>query len=240
MGSAVQRQLKEDDVPDYIRVGVVPEGAEPVDLPDPDRLCGHCGDMVLAAPDPPAWIPGWLEPGERVRVCVTQRCYGCELPSIVTWIALPGDDRTAQLTDNRQAPPPPPQPLNIPEYEGTVIQAYHQEAWRCRKAGLRRAAMVIARATLQACFRRYLHTSERGSYSSEMELVAERAGQGWRAVGLGVRAFGNKWAHPEGPVDPPSWPEVAEAFRRMQAVLTFTAEMERVGHLQLSRDSHGD
>lgn len=78
---------------------------------------------------------------------------------------------------------------------------------------------------------RYLRENERGPYSTEMQAVARRAGEGWRAVSVGVRDFGNKWAHPEGPSDPPTWAQVSEAFERMQSVLEFSAAMERVGHL---------
>lgn len=222
---------------DPIRIGGAIPGAVPLDLPDPDRACGHCENGVLGSPDPDKWLPGRLElEGDPVRFSVIQRCYMCELPSVITWTAAGGEDDVAVLKSSTQAPYPRPQALGIAEYKLTAIDGYHQEAWRCRNAGLRRAAMVMARSTLQACYRRYLPVARWGNYTPEMAAVAELAGEGWRKVAEGVRDFGNVWAHPDGRTSLPKAKDVVEAFRRMDAVLAFTAELERVGHLTAVTD----
>lgn len=217
-----------------VQVGQVLPGTEPLELPEKHvyARCGHCnGDGILGDPKPETWLRGLLDPGQSMRFAVIHDCYTCELPTVVTWTAVRGPDGFADLTESVQSPFPASPALNIQEYKGTAIDVYYTEAWRCRRAGLRRAAMVMARATLQACYRRYLTPDEHASYTVEMKKVAELAGSGWAAIGKGVRDFGNQWAHPEGGTAPPSWAEVQESFRRMQSVLAFTAEMERVGHI---------
>jgi hypothetical protein len=111
------------------------------------------------------------------------------------------------------------------------------EAWRCRGAGIRRGGIVMARSTLQACFRRYLPKAAWGNYTRELEAVTDIAGSGWRAVAVGVRDFGNEWAHPERDTAPPKAAVVVEAFRRMDEVLKFAAAMERVDHLRPALDA---
>jgi hypothetical protein len=221
-------------VTEPVPVGQVLPRSEPRDVPDEDlRFCGHCSDGLLGTPQPEQWLPGFLDAGERPRFSVLQYCNSCSLPSVMVWTTERDDAGQARIIGSAvQSPFPPPPSLSIVEYTDTDIAAYYEEAWRCRRAGLRRAALVMARSTLQACYRRYLLTSERGSYSAEQQRVADLAGPGWAAVAVGVRDFGNTWAHPEGTADPPKWSEVKEAFRRMKSVLAFTAEMERVGHLR--------
>jgi hypothetical protein len=222
-------------VTEPVRVGQPFDGVQPVELPDRHTYnrCGHCGgDGIIGDPEPETWVPGLLDPGQSERFAVLHKCYTCDLPTVVTWTATRGPDGFAELTGSTQSPFPAPPDLKIREYAGTAIELYYAEAWRCRVAGLRRASMVMARATLQACYRRYLASGERGSYTAEMKKVAELAGPGWAAIATGVRDFGNQWAHPEGTTSPPSWAEVQESFRRMKSVLDFTAEMERVGHMK--------
>lgn len=221
----------EDDTQPPIRVGEGVPGAEPVDLPDRYDHCGHCGTGLVGLPNPEQWVPGVLGDGESVKIWAVQRCFNCDVPSIGTWLAVPGDGGVAKLTDYRLSPLSPAPDLGIPEYVGTAIETYHREAWGCRRAGLRRAAIVMARSTTQACYRRYLARENwSNNYTVEMKAVTALAGSGWGAVASGVRDFGNDWAHPDG-TKPPSWNDVAESFRRMEAILKFAAEMERVSHL---------
>jgi hypothetical protein len=215
-------------------VGVITPDSRRFDVPDDmTRMCGHCGDGVLSAPNPDEWVAGQLEPDQRVKFAVLHECYSCGLPTVVTWTAVGDAEGGPSLVGHRQSPEQPPPPLRIAEYADTAIDRYYEESWRCRRAGHRRAAMVMARATLQACFRRYLRDDQHGSFTTEMRHLEALAGPGWLAIGTGVRDFGNEWAHPNRSVAAPTWATVAESFRRMGAVLTFTAEMERVGHLSM-------
>lgn len=225
-----------------VRVGQVLSGTEPRDVPDDDvRECGHCGGGILGSPDPEQWLPGFLSAEERPKFWVLHTCYSCNLPSVVVWATHRDHAGQAMISaPGVQSPFPPPPSLGIGEYVDTDIEAYHREAWRCRRAGLRRAAMVMARSTLQACYRRYLLPAERGLFTKEQKLVAELAGPGWAAVAVGVRDFGNTWAHPEGSSDQPKADALREAFRRMNSVLAFTAEMERVGHLRPAAERGGE
>ena len=178
--------------------------------------------------------PAWMVLGrlnEPLTENIVLKCYSCDMPIVLRLRFEPYPDGPAVFSGSRVMPHPPPPALNLPLYEKTDIASYYEEAWRCRRGGQRRAAVVMARSTLQAVFRRYLSDGDRGSFTAEMDKVAELAGPGWSKVGSGVRDFGNKWAHPEGDLDPPPWEEVAEAFDRLKDVLEFTASMEKYGHL---------
>jgi hypothetical protein len=62
-----------------------------------------------------------------------------------------------------------------------------------------------------------------------MNAVAELAGDGWRRVVSDVRDLGNDLAHPEpGDLSPVVRDDVLVKLERLDAVLMFTAELERV------------
>ena len=94
----------EDDTQPPIRVGEGVPGAEPVDLPDRYDHCGHCGTGLVGLPNPEQWVPGILGDGESVKIWAVQRCFNCDVPSIGTWLAVPGDGGVAKLTDYRLSP----------------------------------------------------------------------------------------------------------------------------------------
>ncbi len=128
------------------------------------------------------------------------------------------------------------EPLAATPYAETIIEAYRDEAWGSLDAGSHRAAMVLARAALQAACRRYLPRRDWGMFGMEMKQLALIAGQGWQKVGGTVKDFGNEWAHPDPTrsdlMPGPTETQVSNALRRMDTVLRMTAEMERVGYLQ--------
>jgi hypothetical protein len=162
-------------------------------------------------------------------------CYSCKRPTVVEFVVLPALEigQPGTLRPAKYGPSPGYPPLETPEYAGTVIQAYRDEAWASYFAARIRAAIVVARSALQALVRRYLPKQEWGNFAAEMAKLAERAGEGWRAVGLQVKDFGNAWAHPDPTLpSPTSREEVREALRRMDDVINFTAAMERVEHLK--------
>jgi hypothetical protein len=127
-----------------------------------------------------------------------------------------------------------PLPLDVPEYEGTAIEAYRNEAWTCYVYGNLRGAALVARSALQLCVRRYLPTKEwAGSLAQEQERVAARLGPAWAALGTNIRNFGNEWAHPD-PRDPPGPPSpetVKDRLDTMDNFLRFTANVERTEHI---------
>jgi len=195
------------------KVGEVGPDDRPREIPDKLRRCGHCGSPMLDFGEPREWIAGRLSPGKSERFPVTYKCEDCWLPTVVVWTAEGNGDGEPQLLGSRQSPLPPPSALGISEYAGTDIEIYYLEASRCRIAGHRRAAIVMARSTMQACFRRYLAKADWGNYTAEMTKVEELAGVGWTAVGKGVRDFGNRWAHPEGSTAEPSQREFNRGVR---------------------------
>jgi hypothetical protein len=134
----------------------------------------------------------------------------------------------------RMTPYSPP-PLDIPEYVGTSIESYRDEAWVCFIYGNLRGAALVARSALQLCVRRYLPPEEwSGSLAREQELVAARLGPAWAALGSDIRNFGNEWAHPDprDPAGPPSRDIVKERLDTMDNVLRFTANVERRRHIR--------
>ena len=179
------------------------------------------------------WRHEYREPDDPPPplVCIYE-CLSCGRPTAVEF--KEGGDDSEELTPKTWAPVPRPPRLDVPEYNGTEVFRYRFEAWAAFEARRYRSALVMARSALQACSRRYLPRSDwsKGGFGGEMERLGELAGRGWRAVAIGVKDFGDEWAHP----DParqrgPTQEDVQEALRRMDAILRFTAELERVGHL---------
>jgi hypothetical protein len=204
------------------------------DLPEIRSRCGYCNQPSLISGE--WWRPAiWTDADGEVPAVGLYTCVSCKRPTVVEFVTMPALEpgEPGTLHPKRYGPAPGYPPVDAPQYAGTVIQGYRDEAWACFSAGRIRAAIIVARSALQALVRRYLPREDWGNFANEMSKLTQRAGEGWRAVAVQVKDFGNSWAHPDPALpSPTSTKEVREALRRMDEVISFTSAMERVEHLQ--------
>lgn len=233
-----------DRIPeDYDYVPLV--GREPVDgeaaqedVPYAYVGCGHCGGL---SSDfwPDYWRRGELDPGDKGYFPTLCHCDSCGNYSLVIRRVTVADDGRAQMGEGYwQYPPVRPSRIEAQPYRDTLIEDCRFETWACYYARRYRAALVMARTTLQTMGRRYLQRVEWGAYGNEMAKLGEIAGPGWEAIAVGIKTLGNEAAHPDPWTDSaPTRESALAALNRMDKVLAFTAEMEDVGHLVPSQDA---
>jgi DNA-directed RNA polymerase subunit RPC12/RpoP len=203
--------------------------------------CGYCGWRGLFDPKPEEYLPGIWADYMIEPLSVVYRCESCGKPHLATFPINHDPDTGEVWVEDKVSsvfPTGRARPLDLPEYQGTAIEAYRDEAWACGFASHRRAALVLARSALQALCRRYLPVRAWSSAGLGQEVleVEKLAGPGWRAVGERVKRLADDWAHPRpSAANPPTAKETRDALNFMDEVLRFTATMERAGHLRPAR-----
>jgi hypothetical protein len=195
-------------------VRVEREKTTPSDQPDaiaPETIsgvCGWCGHDTWFRRRAAAWA-GWYsyqsgpEIAYRPRLTGIYQCGGCENASLLVWTTFYSSGRgwipTLEYT--------------WPEAQATrmndlveVVQGDRLEAWNCFLKGQHRAAVLMARATLQRAVRfllagedGVLNPDDRGTLFSELDLLVERRviTPQLRQNVDEVRLSGNDVAHPE-------------------------------------------
>lgn len=229
IGSGSTMTENERDLPSFGDLGEI----RTVVLPDEvSGRCAYCGgSMGFWQPTPNGYVSRAVPQGFRDKLPVSYRCFRCNQPVVLIWAVRPGDTGFAETVGTPEVHPPAlAERLPLPEFDGTLVHRLRNDAWNCYYSRRYRAAVLIARSALQSCFR--LYTSQRSSFRVEAEVIATLGGAGLDRVVADVRNFGNSLAHP-GPYDlsiiAPD--DVLGKLTRLDAVLRFTAELERVGVL---------
>jgi hypothetical protein len=108
---------------------------------------------------------------------------------------------------------------------GSTATAYRDEAWACLGAGRTRAAVVLARSSLQALCRRYLERSDwKGPFAAELGRMERALGETGLTLAQELKDLGNKTAHPD--PSSPSAPTRRDAVKFLRALDKFMEYLE--------------